>query len=122
MVVLDALQCGSIPVIITDDYLPPFHELLDWSHFSILLAKQNLPQLTRILNSISSDKLEQMRQVGEHIYSKHFESTAKAALSTLHLIERRILPVESNEFWGNDDRDDKSIDFYHKYVSVSLYS
>jgi glucuronyl/N-acetylglucosaminyl transferase EXT2 len=98
MIILDALQCGSIPVIISDDYLPPFHEVIDWSRFSILLAKQNLPELSRILNSISPETSEKMRQIGQRIYWQHLQSSAKVALSTLRLIERRILPVESNQF------------------------
>lgn len=98
MLILDALQCGSVPVIITDDYLPPFHELIDWSCFSILLAKQNLPELTKILQSISATQIEQMRQLGQRVYWKHLESASKVALSTLRLVERRLLPVEPEEF------------------------
>jgi hypothetical protein len=108
MLLLDALECGSIPVLITDDYLPPFHELLDWPQLSILVAKQNLPELANILQSIRVDQLEQMRLQGQRIYHRLLESSSKIALDTLRLIERRVLPVESDGF--GEVEDSSSID------------
>ncbi|KAI6190681.1 hypothetical protein M3Y97_00145100 [Aphelenchoides bicaudatus] len=103
MIILDAMECGSIPVIISDEYLPPFHELLDWSRFSILLAKQNLQELPRILNSIQPELIVAMRQSVHSVYWRYLSSPHQVALSTLSLIERRILPVELDGKWPESE-------------------
>jgi hypothetical protein len=98
MALLDAMECGSVPVIVSDDYLPPFHEVLDWSQFSVRLAKQNLPELPRILHSISPESIQQMRSNVNRVFWKYLSTPHEIAMSTLHLIERRILPVETTTF------------------------
>ncbi|KAI6207295.1 hypothetical protein M3Y99_01851700 [Aphelenchoides fujianensis] len=101
MVLLDAMESGSIPVIVSDDFLPPFHEVLDWSRFSLRIAKQNLPQLARILESIPPAQVNEMR----------LNARRKIALATLHVLERRILPVESAEFdeWTSESADHQKL-------------
>ncbi|KAI6215803.1 Exostosin-2 [Aphelenchoides besseyi] len=111
MILLDAMECGSIPVIISDDYLPPFHEVLDWSQFSFRLAKQNLPHLTRILSSIPTSQLSKMRANSRRVFERYLINAHQLTLATLHLLERRILPVESVVFdeWTSEIEQHKKL-------------
>lgn len=111
MILLDAMESGSIPVIVSDDFLPPFHEVLDWSRFSIRVAKQNLPQLGRILESIPLAQVNEMRLNARRVFSRFLADPQKVALATLHVLERRILPVESAAFdeWTSNSEDHQNV-------------
>ncbi|KAI6189131.1 Exostosin-2 [Aphelenchoides besseyi] len=111
MILLDAMECGSIPVIISDDYLPPFHEVLDWSQFSFRLSKQNLPHMTQILNSIPTSQLSKMKANSRRVFERYLADAQKLTLATLHLLERRILPVESVVFdeWTSEIEQHKKL-------------
>jgi hypothetical protein len=39
------MSAGSIPVIVTDHYVPPFADILDWESFSIRVPEHKLEQV-----------------------------------------------------------------------------
>lgn len=76
-------------------------------------------ELPRILNSIPSGSITKMLLSAQRVYWHHLSSPYQVAISTLNLIERRILPIESDDFyadseWGNDE------EFPDKRVSSSM--
>ena len=68
----EAMQLGSIPVYISDDFYLPWSDELDWSDFAVLIKREQIPDLYDILKSISEDKKDSMRQNIKHIYSDYF--------------------------------------------------
>ena len=94
MAILDAMEKASVPVIVSDDCVLPFHEALDWSQMALLVPKQQLNALPRILSSLSSEREREMRERASATFNAHLADARKMALTTLRLLEQRILSVE----------------------------
>eukprot|EP00262_Sarcandra_glabra_P014374 TRINITY_DN4200_c1_g3_i2.p1 TRINITY_DN4200_c1_g3~~TRINITY_DN4200_c1_g3_i2.p1 ORF type:complete len:594 (-),score=82.98 TRINITY_DN4200_c1_g3_i2:194-1975(-) len=54
--VVEAIFYECVPVIISDNYVPPFFEFLDWEAFSVIVAEKDIPLLKDILLSIPEEK------------------------------------------------------------------
>ncbi|KAK7388622.1 hypothetical protein VNO78_23444 [Psophocarpus tetragonolobus] len=54
--VVEAIYAGCVPVIISHNYSLPFTDVLNWSHFSLEIAVDKIPQIKIILQSVSKDK------------------------------------------------------------------
>lgn len=74
--VVEAIFYECVPVIISDNFVPPFFEVLDWGAFSLILAEKDIPNLKDILLSIPEEKYLQM-QLGVRKVQKHFLWHAK---------------------------------------------
>lgn len=68
----EAMQLGSIPVIITNHFYLPWHDELDWNQFSVLISEESLPNIESILKSYSNDQIENMRKKIKEVYPKYF--------------------------------------------------
>ncbi|OWM84524.1 probable glycosyltransferase At3g07620 [Punica granatum] len=68
--VVEAIFYECVPVVISDNFVPPFFEVLDWSAFSVILAEKEIPNLKTILASIPEEKYREMqlrvRKVQQH--------------------------------------------------------
>ncbi|XP_047329721.1 probable glycosyltransferase At5g03795 isoform X2 [Impatiens glandulifera] len=51
--VVESILHECIPVMISDDYVPPFFEVLDWETFAVFVMEKDVPDLKKILVSIS---------------------------------------------------------------------
>ncbi|KAK4754986.1 hypothetical protein SAY87_008743 [Trapa incisa] len=74
--VVEAIFYECVPVIISDNFVPPFFEILDWGSFSIILAEKEIPNLKRILTSIPEEKYREM-QLRVRKVQRHFLWNAK---------------------------------------------
>ncbi|GAV86365.1 Exostosin domain-containing protein [Cephalotus follicularis] len=54
--VVEAIFYECVPVIISDNYVPPFFELLNWESFSVFVQEKDVPNLRNILLSITEEK------------------------------------------------------------------
>lgn len=50
--IVEAIYYECVPVIIADNFVPPFNEVLDWSAFSVVVAEKDIPKLKEILVAI----------------------------------------------------------------------
>lgn len=69
--IVEAIYYECVPVIIADNFLPPFNEVLDWSSFSVTLAEKDIPKLKEILLRIPMRKYLAM-QINVKMLQKHF--------------------------------------------------
>ncbi|XVF49129.1 hypothetical protein PTKIN_Ptkin03bG0243600 [Pterospermum kingtungense] len=69
--VVEAIFYECIPVIISDNFVPPFFEVLDWAAFSIILAEKDIPNLKDILLSIPKERYLAL-QLGVKKVQRHF--------------------------------------------------
>ncbi|PRQ46663.1 putative xylogalacturonan beta-1,3-xylosyltransferase [Rosa chinensis] len=69
--VVEAIFYECIPVIISDNFVPPFFEVLNWGAFSLILAEKDIPNLKDILLSIPDERYLQM-QLAVKKAQKHF--------------------------------------------------
>ncbi|QCE05882.1 glucuronyl/N-acetylglucosaminyl transferase EXT2 [Vigna unguiculata] len=70
--VVEAIYTGCVPVIISDHYVPPFSDVLNWKSFSVQLSAKDIPNLKDILMSISPRQYVRMQRGVEQI-RRHFE-------------------------------------------------
>lgn len=59
--VMESIYYECIPVIISDDYVPPFFEIFDWESFAVFVLEKDIPNLRNILLSVSQKKYIEMQ-------------------------------------------------------------
>jgi len=68
--VVEAVFYGCVPVIISDNFVPPFLETLNWESFAVFVAEKDIPNLKNILLSIPQKNYFRMhmrvRKVQQH--------------------------------------------------------
>lgn len=70
--VVEAIYTGCVPVLVSDHYVPPFSDVLNWKSFAIEVSVKDIPNLKTILSSISTKKyLKMYRRVLQ--VRRHFE-------------------------------------------------
>ncbi|CAA6666775.1 unnamed protein product [Spirodela intermedia] len=74
--IVEAIYYECVPVIIADNFVPPFDEVLDWSSFSVVVAEKDIPILKNILQEISLSRYISL-QTNVKKLQKHFLWHAK---------------------------------------------
>ncbi|OIW03043.1 hypothetical protein TanjilG_20971 [Lupinus angustifolius] len=73
--VVEAIFYQCIPVIISDNFVPPFLEVLNWESFSVIVLEKDIPNLKSILLSIPEKRYLQLRtrvkRVRQHFLWHH---------------------------------------------------
>ncbi|RWW37441.1 hypothetical protein BHE74_00057446 [Ensete ventricosum] len=69
--IVEAIHYECVPVIIADNFVLPFQEVLDWSAFSVVVAEKDIPRLKEILLGISGERYMAM-QMNVKRLQKHF--------------------------------------------------
>lgn len=69
--VVEAIFYECVPVIISDNYVPPFFEILNWEGFAVFILEKDVPNLRNILLSIPEEKYLQM-QMRVKMVQQHF--------------------------------------------------
>ncbi|KAI3522761.1 hypothetical protein L1887_00811 [Cichorium endivia] len=68
--VVEAIFYECVPVIISDNFVPPFFEVLNWESFAVFLKEKDVPNLKNILVSISDARYlvmqERVKMVQQH--------------------------------------------------------
>lgn len=99
----DALQAGCIPVIISDAYILPFSEVIDWKKASLELREDQIPDLPDILHSIELGHIYQMRQQVRFLWQRYFSSMTNITLTTLQILNDRVFPYKAKDYdWWNE--------------------
>tara|TARA_A100001515_G_scaffold144994_1_gene151201 strand:+ start:89 stop:958 length:870 start_codon:yes stop_codon:yes gene_type:complete len=68
----ETFQYGAIPVYISDDFILPWEDEIDWSKLVVKVTVDQLPELEQILDSYSEEKWKDMVSYGESVYQKYF--------------------------------------------------
>ncbi|KAI3743568.1 hypothetical protein L1987_61278 [Smallanthus sonchifolius] len=70
--VVESLFYNCVPVIISDNYVPPFFDVLNWESFAVFIPEKDIPNLRTVLLSISREKyvemFERVKKVREHFF------------------------------------------------------
>ncbi|KAE8687533.1 Exostosin family protein [Hibiscus syriacus] len=74
--VVESIFYECVPIIISDNFVPPFFEVLDWGAFSLILAEKDIPNLKDILMSIGQERYLAL-QLGVRKVQRHFLWHAK---------------------------------------------
>ncbi|XP_059661297.1 probable glycosyltransferase At3g07620 [Cornus florida] len=60
--VVEAIYAECVPVLISQHYVPPFSDVLNWDVFSIQVSVSDIPNLKRILMGIPQDQYLRMQE------------------------------------------------------------
>ncbi|CAN6992352.1 hypothetical protein IGI04_003979 [Brassica rapa subsp. trilocularis] len=67
----EAIYSGCVPVLISENYVLPFSDVLNWEKFSVSVSVKEIPELKRILMDIPEDRYKKLyegvKQVQRHI-------------------------------------------------------
>ncbi|XP_057438194.1 probable glycosyltransferase At5g03795 [Lotus japonicus] len=70
--VVEAIYTGCVPVLMSNSYVPPFSDVLNWKSFSLEVSVKDIPRLKEILLSVTPRQYIRMqRRVGQ--IRRHFE-------------------------------------------------
>lgn len=68
----EAMQLGSVPVVITNNFYLPWKDELDWSKFSVLVSEKQIPDLGDILAEYSEEQILFMQKEGKKLWKEYF--------------------------------------------------
>ncbi|KAJ6845477.1 putative glycosyltransferase [Iris pallida] len=69
--IVEAIYYECVPVIIADNFVLPFDDVLDWSRFSVVVAEKDIPNLKDILMKISPREYATMQNNVKRV-QRHF--------------------------------------------------
>ncbi|KAL8136891.1 hypothetical protein V2J09_002892 [Rumex salicifolius] len=69
--IIESIFYECVPVIISDNFVPPFLEVLNWDAFSVLVPEKDVPRLREILVAIPEERYLKM-QLAVRKVQRHF--------------------------------------------------
>jgi len=57
-----AIQWGSIPVLLSDNYIKPFRDFIPYDDFSVTIEERHIGELDKILRSLPEEKISQYQE------------------------------------------------------------
>ncbi|ELT86989.1 hypothetical protein CAPTEDRAFT_143941, partial [Capitella teleta] len=100
---LEALQAACIPVFLSNNWVLPFSEVIDWNQAAIWGDERLLLQIPSIVRSIRHADLLALRQQTQFLWETYFSSIDKIVATTLEIIKDRIFPQSSHskQVWNS---------------------
>uniref|UniRef100_A0A3Q0SYS7 Exostosin glycosyltransferase 1a n=1 Tax=Amphilophus citrinellus TaxID=61819 RepID=A0A3Q0SYS7_AMPCI len=100
---LEALQAACVPVMLSNGWELPFSEIIDWNRAAVIGDERLLLQVPSTVRSIHQDKILSLRQQTQFLWEAYFNSVEKIVLTTLEIIEDRVLlhTSRSNLMWNS---------------------
>ncbi|XP_059451250.1 probable glycosyltransferase At5g03795 [Corylus avellana] len=69
--VVEAIYAECVPVLISDSYVPPFSDVLDWDSFSVQVKVDDIPNIKKILMGISPNQYKRLQRRVKQV-QRHF--------------------------------------------------
>ncbi|KAJ8534981.1 hypothetical protein K7X08_016709 [Anisodus acutangulus] len=88
--VVEAIYAECVPVMLSDHYVFPFSDVLNWDAFSVQVNISDIPRLKEILLAVPEDKYMKLKE-GLRAVRKHFELNRPALrFDMFHMILHSI--------------------------------
>ncbi|XP_023735312.1 probable glycosyltransferase At5g11130 [Lactuca sativa] len=69
--IVESISSGCVPVIVSDHYVLPFSDVLDWSKFSVHVPVKKIPEIKKILEGVGIDEYIKMQKMVMKV-QRHF--------------------------------------------------
>lgn len=89
---LEAMAAGCIPVIMADNMILPFEEIIDWTLIAITIRESDLHSIMTVLRAVSKQRIKEMQQQGRFIYEKYFKDIPTIVNTLLDEMNDRVFP------------------------------
>lgn len=89
---LESLAANCIPVIVADNIVMPFEEVIDWTLASISIREADLHSIASVLKAISLKRIEELQRQGRFLYEKYFKDIETIILTMLEELNDRVFP------------------------------
>jgi hypothetical protein len=86
---IESMNAGCIPVILSDGYVLPFSEVLDYEPWSVRVAESDIDKLPDLLRERLHDADRMQREMLQ-VYHACFSSTERIIRKTLEIAERMV--------------------------------
>ncbi|XP_058203059.1 probable glycosyltransferase At5g11130 [Rhododendron vialii] len=84
--VVESIYAECVPVIISDGYVLPFSDVLDWREFSIHVPVSKIPEIKTILLGISMDKYLKMQARVKQVQRHFLVNQPAQPFDLLHMV------------------------------------
>lgn len=84
--IFEALEAGSIPVILSDYSVMPFADQLDWDAFSLYLPEDALEDIDDVIRSLTPQRVAGLAASAQHV-RRHLGPTGLASMVTTALTD-----------------------------------
>ncbi|KAL2544931.1 Exostosin family protein [Forsythia ovata] len=84
--VVESIVYECIPVIISDNFVPPFFEILQWESFAVFVLEKDIPNLKSILLSISERRYKLMQKRVKMVRQHFLWHTTPVKYDIFHMI------------------------------------
>ncbi|WKX93899.1 hypothetical protein Q1695_011286 [Nippostrongylus brasiliensis] len=91
---LESLRLGCIPVVLSDDWILPFDEVIDWSAAAVVIPEDSVLLVPDILYTYTTQKIFKMKQRGLFLYYRYFSSVERIVMTSLEIVSERIRVAE----------------------------
>ncbi|XP_058128244.1 exostosin-2 isoform X2 [Anopheles ziemanni] len=95
---LEAMAAGCIPVIMADNLILPFSDVLDWELLSLRIYESALHTVVPVLRSVSAQRVHEMQAQVRLVYERYFSSLERIVLTALDQLNDRIFPHRSRTY------------------------
>ncbi|XP_021767984.1 probable glycosyltransferase At5g03795 [Chenopodium quinoa] len=95
--IVEAIYYECVPVIIADNFVPPFDDVLDWSAFSVTVAEEDIPKLKEILEAIPLKRYLKMLQNLKMLQRHFFWNSRPIKYDLFHMILHSIWHSRLNQ-------------------------
>jgi len=99
--ITEAMSAGAIPVILSDRYVLPFDDIVDWKAFSVIIPENRWENVVSVLHSFSAEDIAAMRACMDFVFHRYFASLALQMQTMLDIIRSRIYGVRGSYIFGS---------------------
>ncbi|CAK8568865.1 unnamed protein product [Lathyrus sativus] len=88
--VVEAIVYECVPVIISDNFVPPFFEVLNWESFAVFVLERDIPNLKSILVSIPKKRYLEMQMRVKKVQQHFLWHRSPVKYDIFHMILHSI--------------------------------
>ena len=86
---IEALAFGAIPVILSDELVLPFAEVLDWPSFAVRWPYARASSIIPYLRTLPEERVCAMRRQARRTFDMHFATPNAQVETLLRILERQ---------------------------------